>query len=49
MKEPAIVASVLGADYEAQVDVLLVMTVNPGFGGQAYLETMEGKVSEARG
>jgi ribulose-phosphate 3-epimerase len=32
-----------------QVDVLLVMTVNPGFGGQAYLETMEGKVAEARG
>jgi ribulose-phosphate 3-epimerase len=31
------------------VDVLLVMTVNPGFGGQAYLETMEGKVAEARG
>lgn len=31
-----------------QVDVLLVMTVNPGFGGQAYLETMEVKVAEAR-
>jgi ribulose-phosphate 3-epimerase len=31
------------------VDVLLVMTVNPGFGGQAYLPTMEGKVAEARG
>jgi ribulose-phosphate 3-epimerase len=31
------------------VDVLLVMTVNPGFGGLAYLETMEGKVAEARG
>ena len=31
------------------VDVLLVMTVNPGFGGQAYLETMEAKVAEARG
>jgi ribulose-phosphate 3-epimerase len=30
-----------------QVDVLLVMTVNPGFGGQAYLETMEIKVAEA--
>jgi ribulose-phosphate 3-epimerase len=30
------------------VDVLLVMTVNPGFGGQAYLQTMEGKVAEAR-
>jgi ribulose-phosphate 3-epimerase len=32
-----------------QVDVLPVMTVNPGFGGQAYLETMEGKIAEARG
>ena len=31
-----------------QVDVLLVMTVNPGFGGQAYLQTMEGKIVEAR-
>ena len=31
-----------------QVDVLLVMTVNPGFGGQAFLESMEGKVVEAR-
>jgi ribulose-phosphate 3-epimerase len=31
-----------------QVDVLLVMTVNPGFGGQAYLETMAGKGAEAR-
>jgi ribulose-phosphate 3-epimerase len=31
-----------------QVDVLLVMTVNPGFGGQAYLETMEGKIAKAR-
>jgi ribulose-phosphate 3-epimerase len=32
-----------------QVDVLPVMTVNPGFGGQAYLETMEGKIAEACG
>jgi ribulose-phosphate 3-epimerase len=24
------------------------MTVNPGFGSQAYLETMEGKVAETR-
>lgn len=31
-----------------QVDVLLVMTVNPGFGGQAYLKTMEDKIAEAR-
>jgi ribulose-phosphate 3-epimerase len=31
-----------------QVDVLLVMTVNPGFGGQLYLQTMEAKITEAR-
>jgi ribulose-phosphate 3-epimerase len=31
-----------------QVDVLLIMTVNPGFGGQAYLQTMEPKIAEAR-
>lgn len=28
------------------VDMVLVMTVNPGFGGQAYLSTMEPKVAE---
>lgn len=30
------------------VDLLLVMTVNPGFGGQAYLSGMEPKIAEAR-
>jgi ribulose-phosphate 3-epimerase len=30
------------------VDLVLVMTVNPGFGGQQYLSTMEGKVREVR-
>lgn len=30
------------------VDVLLVMTVNPGFGGQAYLASMEPKIAAAR-
>ena len=30
------------------MDLLLVMTVNPGFGGQAYIPTMEPKVAEAR-
>ena len=28
------------------VDLILVMTVNPGFGGQAYIKTMEPKVAE---
>ncbi|MEI2640288.1 MAG: ribulose-phosphate 3-epimerase [Microthrixaceae bacterium] len=28
------------------VDLVLVMTVNPGFGGQAYISTMESKVAE---
>ena len=31
------------------VDLLLVMTVNPGFGGQAYIATMEPKIAEAAG
>ncbi len=30
------------------VDLILVMTVNPGFGGQSYLATMEPKVAQAR-
>ena len=30
------------------VDLVLVMTVNPGFGGQQYLATMEPKVAEVR-
>lgn len=29
-------------------DLLLVMTVNPGFGGQSYIATMEPKISAAR-
>ena len=30
------------------VDLVLVMTVNPGFGGQAYISSMEPKVAEVR-
>ena len=30
------------------VEMVLVMTVNPGFGGQAYIATMEAKVAELR-
>ena len=30
------------------VDLVLIMTVNPGFGGQTYLKQMEPKISQAR-
>lgn len=30
------------------LDMVLVMTVNPGFGGQAYISTMEPKIAEVR-
>jgi ribulose-phosphate 3-epimerase len=30
------------------VDLVLVMTVNPGFGGQAYIATMEPKTAEVK-
>jgi ribulose-phosphate 3-epimerase len=31
-----------------EVDLLVLMTVNPGFGGQAYIEAVEPKIREAR-
>jgi ribulose-phosphate 3-epimerase len=30
------------------VDLVLIMTVNPGFGGQAYISTMEPKIRALR-
>jgi ribulose-phosphate 3-epimerase len=30
------------------VDMVLIMTVNPGFGGQRYISTMEPKIAELR-
>jgi len=35
-------------DVLREVDLLLVMSVNPGFGGQAYIPTSTAKVGEAR-
>jgi ribulose-phosphate 3-epimerase len=29
------------------IDLLLIMTVNPGFGGQSYIETMDKKIRKA--
>jgi ribulose-phosphate 3-epimerase len=35
-------------DVIPDVDLLLIMTVNPGFGGQSYIATMTEKVARAR-
>lgn len=32
-----------------QIDFILIMTVNPGFGGQSFIEAMTDKIAEARG
>ena len=40
----AVIAHVLD-----RVDLVLVMTVNPGFGGQAFIKAMLPKISEVRG
>jgi ribulose-phosphate 3-epimerase len=31
-----------------EIDLLLIMTVNPGFGGQKYIASMESKIKTAR-
>ena len=36
------------ADLLPELDMVLVMTVNPGFGGQPYLATMEPKIAALR-
>jgi ribulose-phosphate 3-epimerase len=36
------------ADVLDLVDLVLVMTVNPGFGGQSYLSSMEAKIARVR-
>jgi len=38
----------LAAEVIADVDLLLVMTVNPGFGGQSYLASSDDKIRRAR-
>jgi ribulose-phosphate 3-epimerase len=33
----------------SEIDLLLIMTVNPGFGGQSYIKAMDDKIRAARG
>ena len=44
---PATPASAVGHVLDL-IDMVLVMTVNPGFGGQAYIPTMEPKIAEVQ-
>ncbi len=47
MLNPATPVSVL--EYELEyVDMILLMTVNPGYGGQAYIPRMTRKIKELR-
>jgi len=36
------------ADYMELIDILLIMTVHPGFGGQDFIESTAPKIAEAR-
>jgi len=44
---PATPASVLTHVLD-RLDLILIMTVNPGFGGQAFIPAMTGKIAEVR-
>ena len=35
-------------EYLPYLDLILIMTVNPGFGGQSYIETMDDKIRKTR-
>lgn len=38
----------LGSYWVAVVDLVLIMSVNPGFGGQSFIESQVKKISELR-